>query len=78
MKLAYPQLTQHLRNSIAPIYLISSDELLLVQEAVDTIRAAATSAGFTERISTKVDSPNDWAQLIYTASHNLSYFLIKK
>jgi len=38
MKLPYQQLTQHLAKSLAPIYLVSGDELLLVQETVDFIK----------------------------------------
>jgi DNA polymerase-3 subunit delta len=78
MKLAYQQLAQHLAKSLAPIYLISSDELLLAQEAIDTIRSAAKQAGFTERVTITPESGSDWGDLIYTDSHSLSLFATKK
>jgi DNA polymerase-3 subunit delta len=78
MKLAYQQLLQHLSKTLAPIYLISGDELLLVQEAVDAIRAAAIKAGYAERVTTTLESSQDWYPLIYTNTHNLSLFASKK
>lgn len=78
MKLAYPQLTQHLAKTLAPIYLVSSDELLLIQEAVDAIRTAAKKAGYDERVSTTAEAKNDWAKLLYTDTHSLSLFSTKK
>ena len=78
MKLAYPQLAQHLTRNLAPIYLVSGDELLLVQEAVDALRAAAIKAGFSERIATTAESQSDWAKLLYTDTHSISLFASKK
>jgi DNA polymerase-3 subunit delta len=78
MKLPYLQLTQHLSKNLAPIYFISGDELLLVQEAVDAIRQAASNAGFTERVSTIAEPQSDWKNLIYKDTHNLSLFATKK
>jgi DNA polymerase-3 subunit delta len=78
MKLGYTQLIPHLLKHLSPIYLISGDELLLVQEAVDAIRASAIKAGFTEQVRVSLDSPNDLAQSIYTQSHSLSLFANKK
>lgn len=78
MKLAYPQLIQHLSKNIAPIYLVSSDELLLIQEAVDAIRSAAKKTGFSERVSTTAEAKSDWAKLLYTDTHSRSLFSNKK
>ncbi len=78
MKLAYPQLTQHLSKNVAPIYLVSSDELLLIQEAIDAIRAAAKKAGFSERVSTTAETKGDWEKLLYTDTHSRSLFSEKK
>jgi len=79
MKLAHAQLIPHLlKKNLAPIYLISSDELLLAQEAVDAIRTTAISAGFTERVSIRPDSSCDLASTIHTESHSLSLFASKK
>ena len=78
MKLPYQQITKHLTNQLAPLYLVSSDELLLAQETVDTIRDAARKAGFTERMRVTADSNADWAESIYSHSHHLSLFSTKR
>lgn len=78
MKLAHPQLITHLTKTVAPIYLISSDELLLIQEAVDAIRAAGKKAGFDERVSTTAETKGDWAKVLYADTHNRSLFSTKK
>lgn len=49
MKLKPEQLSRHLEDKMLPVYLVSGDEPLLVQEACDQIRLAAKDRGFTER-----------------------------
>ncbi|HVV67793.1 MAG TPA: DNA polymerase III subunit delta [Gammaproteobacteria bacterium] len=60
MKLGYDQLFPHLERNLRPVYLITGDEILLVQEAADAVRAAAKGSGFTERVSFTVDTGFDW------------------
>jgi len=78
MKLAYHQLEQHLAKNIAPIYLVSGDEFLLVQEAIDLIRGAARKAGFTERLAITPEPGSDWGKLLYAESHSFSLFATKR
>lgn len=78
MKLPLAQLQQHLAKTLAPLYIISSDELLLAQEAMDQIRHAGQKAGFTERHSLTVDTGSDWGKLLYAESHALSLFATKR
>jgi DNA polymerase-3 subunit delta len=73
MKLAYPQLAQHLKKTLAPVYLISTDELLLAQDAADTIRIAARTAGFSERVVVNIEG-NDWSKDLFEDTHSLSLF----
>ena len=73
MQLKPEQLAQHLNKTLAPIYFIYGDELLLVQEAADAIRAAARARDFTEREVFTVEAGFDWNQLT-DASNNLSLF----
>jgi DNA polymerase-3 subunit delta len=73
MQLKPEQLAQHLKKNLAPIYFIYGDELLLVQEAADAIRAAARAQGYTEREVFSVDREFSWQQLT-EASNNLSLF----
>ncbi|MDX1588508.1 MAG: DNA polymerase III subunit delta [Oleiphilaceae bacterium] len=49
MKLNGPQLSEQLKKGLAPVYLITGDEPLLVQEACDQVRQSALDAGFSER-----------------------------
>lgn len=73
MKIKLEQLQQNLNNKLAPVYLISGDEYLLVQETCDVIRSAAAAAGFTERIILSVEKNFDWQELAIKAS-NISLF----
>ena len=49
MKLRPEQLPEHLRQTLLPVYLVTGEEPLLVQECGDQIRRAARSAGCAER-----------------------------
>lgn len=60
MKTQPAQLPQLLKKSLAPVYLISGDEPLLVQESCDQVRAAARAAGFHDRMSYHADHQLDW------------------
>lgn len=73
MQLKPEQLAQHLKKQLAPIYFIYGDELLLVQEAADAIRAAARAQGYSEREVFNVDKDFDWNQLT-ESSNSLSLF----
>ncbi|MBI5462249.1 MAG: DNA polymerase III subunit delta [Gammaproteobacteria bacterium] len=73
MQLKAEQLAAHLKKGLAPIYLIYGDELLLVQEAADAIRAAARAQDYSEREVFNVDKDFDWYKLTESSS-NLSLF----
>ncbi|HSW94051.1 MAG TPA: DNA polymerase III subunit delta [Gammaproteobacteria bacterium] len=74
MKIALQQLEQHVAKSLAPIYLISGDETLLVQEAVDFLRKYAQQKGFSERVRITTEAGSDWGKLLHTHAHSLSLF----
>ncbi len=77
MKIQANQLAAHLKKSLAPCYLVTGDEHLLVDEALDAIRASAREHGFTLR-DLFVASPGfDWQQLTASTS-NLSLFADKR
>ena len=67
------QLVSQLRRGLAPVYFVHGDEPLLVREAADAIRAAATAAGFSERQVLTVESGFDWNSL-FASTQNLSLF----
>lgn len=73
MKLHANQLSSHLQNKLAPCYLVSSDEHLLVNEALDQIRGAAREQGFTLRESQVATAGFNWSQLAAIGA-NLSLF----
>jgi DNA polymerase III subunit delta len=78
MRLKTEQLTSHLsQGPLAPVYLISGDESLLVQEAADAIRSAARSQGYTERELLHAETGFDW-NVVLTEANSLSLFSEKK
>jgi DNA polymerase-3 subunit delta len=76
-KLRIDQLEKSINGALAPVYFISGDETLLVQEACDTIRQAARKKGFSERERHHVDKQFEWAQLLSSAN-SMSLFNDKK
>lgn len=72
MRLRGDQLDRHLRDKLAPVYVLSADEPLQVQEARDAIRRAAVSQGFTDRVLLTVEPGFDWSAL---AQHRASLSL---
>lgn len=77
MKLRADQLAGHLERSLAPIYLVSGDDPLLVQESCDAIRSVARAQGYSERTVFEVDGSFDWNQLHQVAG-NLSLFAVRR
>lgn len=56
-------LARQLERGLAPVYLVSGDETLLVQECCDDILRAARARGFSEREIVDVDRRYQWAGL---------------
>jgi len=71
MKLTLQQLQPHLSTQLLPLYLVSGDEPVLKQEALQLIRKAAQQAGFTERVRLQGEAGLDENQL-YTALYSPS------
>lgn len=67
------QLAADLEARLAPIYLISGDEHLIVQECCDQVRRAARLAGYEERELFHADHNFDWDQL-HHSGQSLSLF----
>ncbi len=60
MKLRGDQLEAALARGLAPVWLVSGDEPLLVDEACAAIRASARARGFLDRQSWQVETGFDW------------------
>ncbi len=69
MRLYPEKLSGHLQKELLPVYLVSGEETLLVQECCDAVRAAARAAGCTEREIVDSEAPGfDWGQLAGNAA----------
>ena len=78
MQIALNQLTAQLGKGLRTLYTVHGDEALLVQEAVDAIRAAARAAGHSERSSFTVAGAHfDWSAVL-AAGGSLSLFADKQ
>ncbi|MCB1645041.1 MAG: DNA polymerase III subunit delta [Pseudomonadales bacterium] len=77
MKINIRQLSKHLTEAPAPVYVVASDEPLLQQEACDQIRAALRSKGYTERDLFFVEGRFDWEEVLFSAN-SMSLFAEQK
>src|SRR5690348_4683136 len=65
------------KGELAPVYLIASEEPLLLQETADALRARARALGFGEREVLDVEARFDWNELA-RAGAGLSLFATKR
>jgi DNA polymerase-3 subunit delta len=77
MQLYLDKLDSHLKSTLAPVYLISGEVPLLMQEACDKVRKAAVQKGFTDREIFQVETGFNW-DLFVEATHTLSLFSNKQ
>ncbi len=77
MFLKYEALESHLQKELAPLYILTGDEHLLLLEAADMIRHAARNRDFTERDVLTVERSFKWGQLQAT-NNAMSLFGDKK
>lgn len=74
MRIHPEKLAQDLQRQLFPIYLVSGEETLLVQECSDQIRAAARRGGCSERrVLDAAEKSFNWSDLLQDAS-SLSLF----
>ena len=77
MQIRPNQIATHLAKGLAPLYLVAGEEPLLMQEALDAIRAAARGAGFSEREVFDVERGFSWQRVI-DACNSLSLFATQR
>lgn len=77
MKVYPEKLNAHLSGDISPVYIISGDDPLLVQETCDELRAGLRKKGFTERLVYHVDATFKWESVLFDAN-SMSLFAEKK
>ncbi len=73
MRVSTDQLARTLEKKLAPVWLVSGDQPLLVGEAADAIRARARAGGYTGRDLFFVERNFDWSELL-ASSQSLSLF----
>ncbi|MGK0499449.1 MAG: DNA polymerase-3 subunit delta [Oceanicoccus sp.] len=76
MRLRPDQIAQNLSKGMLPIYIVSGDESLLVQESCDAIRLNCRKQGFVREVL-HVDNKFDWNELLASAAA-MSLFADKK
>ncbi|RCW95805.1 DNA polymerase III subunit delta [Marinomonas foliarum] len=77
MKVRADQLEQQLKKNFAPLYIISGDDVLLCQEAADSIRKAAQKHQIDERLRYVADAQFDWQDVI-NENQSLSLFSTRR
>lgn len=77
MRLRPDQLAQSLQRKLLPVYLLSGDEPLQLNESADAVRAAARTAGYQNRVVLEAGSHFKWDDLLAEAN-SLSLFAEKK
>lgn len=78
MQVKLTQLDAHLKKGLRGLYTLHGDEPLLIQEAQDTLRAAARAKGFGERsVYTASGAHFDWGEVL-AACGSLSLFADKQ
>jgi len=77
MQLRADALDTHVARTLAPLYVITSDEHLLALEAADKIRRAARTQGYSERDVLTVERNFKWGELL-AANQAMSLFGDKK
>ena len=77
MELRVPQLAAHLQDTLAPIYFISGEEPLQIEESLGMLRSHARDNGYHDRHVMHVERGFNWDQLA-EHTNNLSLFSEKK
>lgn len=73
MQLKPEQLAKQLAQNLLPVYLVTGDETLLINETIDLIRQFAKKSGFLQRMRFQVERGFDW-QEFKTNTDNFSLF----
>lgn len=77
MKVYPDKLGTQLKKTINPVYIVSGDEPLLIQEVSDQVRAELKSQGYLERQLFHVDTGFDWQEVLFSAN-SMSLFAEQK
>lgn len=70
MKLRVEQLNSQLQRSLAPVYVLTGDEPVLIDEALESIKLQAKQQQFNECLSSTVDSGFNWEDWLVNSQNN--------
>jgi DNA polymerase-3 subunit delta len=68
MRVDIQRLSENSQPTLAPVYLLFGEELLLIEEACSALRKQAHEQGYTERVSHVVEQGFDWNELLQSGS----------
>jgi DNA polymerase-3 subunit delta len=68
MKVYPEKLAARIKQGVGPVYIVSGDEPLLVQENCDLIRGGLRQAGYSEREVCHVAPSFDWQEVLFSAN----------
>ncbi len=72
MRLSYWQFFNHINHDLAPLYLISGDETVLISEVCASVRSAALRQGYQDREIIHADTTFSWNNfLVYSLNASL-------
>ena len=77
MKVYANKLAAQFKQNFSPIYIVSGDEPLLVQESCDLIRSRLKKVGFAQRDLFHAEANFDWQQVLFSAN-SMSLFAEQK
>ncbi|HHH38628.1 MAG TPA: DNA polymerase III subunit delta [Sedimenticola sp.] len=77
MRVPFHELGRQLDKKLLPVYLLSGDEPLQMNEAADLVRSRARAAGYTDREVMEAARGFDWGELL-GAANSLSLFAEKR
>jgi DNA polymerase-3 subunit delta len=77
MKVYPEKISAQINKTVHPVYLVSGDEPLLVQEVLELIRSQLKKKGYLERELFHVDASFDWQEVLFSAN-SMSLFAEQK
>lgn len=77
MKVYPDKIAAHINKTINPVYMVSGDEPLLVQEVSELIRVQLKQKGYLERELFHIDGSFDWEEVLFSAN-SMSLFAEQK
>ncbi len=77
MRVYANKLAAQIKQGVSPIYIVSGDEPLLVQESCDLIRDQLKKNGFSQRDLFHAEASFDWEQVLFSAN-SMSLFAEQK